>query len=139
MAQVPSAHFLNFRFLQSINSQKCKFAKVGKYENHRLPSQRGASAKTTLAAHLAVTIERSSYGPAVAALLTASTLSLERAAPGMSTPSLQTYLLVNPETRGVERYGRASNWARQVLSPNDPLAIAAIGFSCEQQRIFAAL
>jgi hypothetical protein len=54
--------------------------------------------------------------------------------------SLQTYLLVNPETREVERYDRASNWARQVpLSPNEPPAVAAIGFSCEQQRVFAAL
>jgi Uma2 family endonuclease len=53
--------------------------------------------------------------------------------------SLQTYLLVNPETREVERYERASNWARQVLPPSEPIAIAAIGFSCEQQRVFAAL
>lgn len=57
----------------------------------------------------------------------------------ISLPSLEVYLIVDPEHRQVERYERASGWVRQELGPAEPISIVAIGFSCPQQRIFAAL
>jgi Uma2 family endonuclease len=51
--------------------------------------------------------------------------------------SLETYLIADPESRQVERYDRAGGWTRRTLAPNEAVVIAAIGFACDQQRIFA--
>ena len=53
--------------------------------------------------------------------------------------SLQAYLIADPERRQVERYDRADGWARKTLGPAERIQIAAIGFICDPQRIFAAV
>lgn len=53
--------------------------------------------------------------------------------------SLQVYLVVDPESRQVERYDRADGGRRRALGSTEPVVIAAIDFACEQQRIFAAV
>jgi Uma2 family endonuclease len=54
-------------------------------------------------------------------------------------PSLDIYLIANPESRQVERYDRADAWARRTLGAMEPIAINAIDFSCEQRRILGAV
>jgi Uma2 family endonuclease len=51
---------------------------------------------------------------------------------------LEVCLIADPESRQVERYDRADGWRRRTLAPTEPIVIAAIGFSCDQQRVFGA-
>lgn len=53
--------------------------------------------------------------------------------------SLDVYLLIDPETREIERYDRASGWTRRVLAPAERLVVEPIGFSTEQAVIFSRL
>ena len=51
--------------------------------------------------------------------------------------SLEVYLLIDPETREIERYDRASGWAGHLLAPTERLDVEPIGFSTEQAEIFS--
>jgi Uma2 family endonuclease len=56
-----------------------------------------------------------------------------------SLKSLDVYFIIDPETRQVERYERASHWSANVLPSSEPVRIPAIEFTVEQARLFAAL
>jgi Uma2 family endonuclease len=53
--------------------------------------------------------------------------------------SLETYVVVDPESRAIERYDRTGAWTRYVLAPQDALVIEGIGFSTDQAAIFSTL
>jgi Uma2 family endonuclease len=53
--------------------------------------------------------------------------------------SLEVSIIADPEARQVERYDRARGWIRRSLESTEPIVIAAVGFACDQQRIFAAV
>jgi Uma2 family endonuclease len=55
----------------------------------------------------------------------------------LATP--EVYLIADPESRQVERYDRSDGWTRRTLPSTDPIVIQAIDFTCDQQRIFAAV
>ena len=54
-------------------------------------------------------------------------------------PSLEVYLIVDPERRTFERYDRAHGWNCQVLSPNEPVNLEPIDFPLRQADAFATL
>jgi len=56
----------------------------------------------------------------------------------ITLPSLETYLIADPESRQVERHDRTAGWARRVLRATESIVIDAVDFACDQQRIFAA-
>ena len=53
--------------------------------------------------------------------------------------NLETYVVVDPESRSIERYDRTGAWTRHVLAPQDTLVIEAIGFSADPAEIFSTL
>jgi Uma2 family endonuclease len=54
-------------------------------------------------------------------------------------PSLQSYLVVDPETRVIERYDRANGWVGDALPADEPLVIAPLRFSIAQAEVFSTL
>jgi Uma2 family endonuclease len=53
--------------------------------------------------------------------------------------SLDTYVVVDPESRAIERYDRSGGWARRVLAPQDALVLERVGFSAAPGEIFSSL
>lgn len=53
--------------------------------------------------------------------------------------SLQTFLVIDPESRTIERYDRATAWTRSVLPPQEALVLEGIGFSVDPREIFSSL
>ena len=63
----------------------------------------------------------------------------EKRARYATLPSLQLYLVVDPETRAIELYDRAKGWVAIALSPDEPLVIAPLSFSITQAEVFSTL
>jgi len=56
-----------------------------------------------------------------------------------SLGSLQTYVVVDPESRVIERYDRVGAWSRLVLEPQDDLVFEEIGFSVKSAEVFSTV